>query len=340
MSGADPPSLIEKVASRLHAAAGHERLVIEPGPARPAVDPPAAAPPAPESRQEAPQPGPEAAPVPLPQDLAGGRWQRPPPRPVRRSAERLVDVTRLQAAGMLSPGTGASPLAEQFRIIKRPLLLAAFPENPLPSQKNANVIMVTSARPGEGKTFVAVNLAMSMALERDVKVLLIDADVHRSTALDALGVEAAQGLTHLLKDPTIDVSQVMIRALNVPHLTMVPVGERHPHATELFASQRMEQLIDSMATRYSDRVIIIDTPPVLASTEASVLALRVGQAVMVVQATHTSKRAVERATAMISACPSISLVLNKSKASIGTEEFGAYGYTYRRREDQKLKKGA
>src|SRR5262249_48387655 len=137
-----------------------------------------------------------------------------------------------------------------------------------------------------------------------------------------------------------DLSQVMIRALNVPHLTLLPVGGRDQHATELFASQRMEQLLNEVARRYRDRVIIIDTPPVLASTEASVLALHVGQSVIVVEATRTSRRAVDRATAMIASCPSISLVLNKSKSTLGNEEFGAYGYTYRRNEENKRAMGA
>lgn len=249
-------------------------------------------------------------------------------RSLRRSAERPVDIATLRLNGMITPGVASTPVSEQFRIIKRPLLLKAFPEDRGERAKNANLIMVTSARPGEGKTFTAVNLALSIALERDVKVLLIDADVHRPMAMEVLGVEATIGLTELLTDPTVELSDVLLRASNVPNLTLLPSGKRDTHATELFASQRMERLIDDIASRYADRIVIIDTPPVLASSEPSVLSLRVGQIVMVVEAERTSRRAVDRSIELISACPNINLILNKSKSKIGADEFGAYGYSY------------
>jgi receptor protein-tyrosine kinase len=249
-------------------------------------------------------------------------------REVRKSAERAVDIAKLRSNGMITPGDDSTFIAEQYRIIKRPLLLKILPDNRGEMTKNANLIMVTSARPGEGKTFTAVNLALSIALERDLKVLLIDADVHRPRALDVLGITADRGLTELLSDPNVDLSDVLIRASNVPNLTVLPSGKRDALATELFASQRTERLIDEIASRYADRIVIIDTPPVLASSEPSVLSLRVGQVVVVVEAERTSRRAVDRATELLSGCPNISLVLNKSKSKIGADEFGAYGYSY------------
>jgi receptor protein-tyrosine kinase len=251
-----------------------------------------------------------------------------PQQKQRRSTERAVDIAKLRLNGMIIPGDESTQVAEQYRIIKRPLLLKAFPDDRTERTKNGNLIMVTSARPGEGKTFTAVNLALSIALERDLRVLLIDADVHRPRALDALGIQADKGLTELLSDPGVDLSDLLIRASNIPNLTILPSGKRDTHATELFASQRTERLIDEIASRYSDRIVIIDTPPVLASSEPSVLSRRVGQIVVVVEAERTNRRAVDRATDLLSGCPNINLVLNKSKSKIGADEFGAYGYSY------------
>lgn len=329
MPGLDHASLIEKAADRLRAGQEDPRSLVERAAQRleghgPAVAvPPAVQPDLATARRSPPsQVFGTQAPTPPPAAAA------PPPEPPRRSGECTIDLVRLHQQGMITPGADTSPIAEQFRIIKRPLLLKAFPEDPRDRVKNCNLVMITSARPGEGKTFTAVNLALSLALEKDIKVLLIDADVHRPMALNVLGVEARRGLTELLLDPSIDMADVMVRAQNIPNLSLLPSGARDPHATELFASQRMEQLIDGVATRYADRIVIIDTPPALASTEPGVLALHVGQAVVVVEAERTSRKAVERATELISACPNINLVLNKSKSKIGGDEFGAYGYSY------------
>lgn len=326
MPGLEHTSLIEKVADRLRSQPDAARSLVERAAQR--IDALAPTPPGPGPETGRRQGGVAATGFAPPPTSAAAASAAPPPAPPRKSAECVIDLAQLRARGMITPGADTSPIAEQFRIIKRPILLKAFPENPADRTPNCNLVMVTSARPGEGKTFTAVNLALSLALERDIKVLLIDADVHRPMALNVLGVTAAQGLTELLLDPKLDMADVMVRAQNIPNLTLLPSGARDSHATELFASQRMEQLIDGIASRYPDRIVIIDTPPALASTEPGVLALHVGQAIVVVEAERTSRKAVERATELIAACPNINLVLNKSRAKIGSDEFGAYGYSY------------
>lgn len=283
-------------------------------------------------RQSAEGPsGPAAAQAPA-SGAATDRPARGERFPPGRSVRQPLDFARLDREGMITPQAGYSPLAEQFRIIKRPLLLDAF-KRPPPRQGNANVLMVTSARPGEGKTFVACNLALSIAQEHDYSVLLLDADVRHPSVAAVLGIAAGRGLTDMLADPSVDPGDAMIRAANLPNLAVVPAGREGAGAPELFASQRMARLLDEFAGRYPDRITIIDTPPVLASSEPSVIALHAGQTLMVVEADKTNVRAVQSALALLRQCPSISLVLNRARDSLGAEEFGQYGYAYADRGD-------
>lgn len=233
-----------------------------------------------------------------------------------------IDLVRLQVAGYVTPQSERTRISEEYRVIKRPLLLNAFArgEHRIP---NGHLIMVTSARPGEGKTFTSLNLAMSMASERELFVLLIDADVHRGTLMRELGVKAEKGLVDLLVDDSLTLHDTLVRT-NVPNLTLLPSGMQHSEATELLASQRMSKLMNDIATRYPDRVIIIDTPPVLASSEAGVLGLLVGQVVMVVEWGSTTRQAVEQALPLIGTCQNINFVLNKATFYVGSDRFGMY----------------
>lgn len=239
-----------------------------------------------------------------------------------------IDLVKLQMAGMVTPNADRKRIVEEFRIVKRPILNAAFAagENKI---RNGNLIMVTSARPGDGKTFSSVNLAMSMASERDINVLLVDADVvnyHRDkSVMSMLGVSERRGLLDVLNDPTTDLADVLLRT-NVPNLSLLPAGSVAINPTELLASNRMGEVVEELAQRYPDRVIIFDTPPVLATSEPSVLAMHVGQVVFVVEAEKTSRKAVEASLSLIRSCQHISLVLNKADYEAGTEKFGAYYY--------------
>ena len=269
---------------------------------------------------------PEPPTAPRPERTAEKAAAAPQPSPAilksRSSKQANIDLVRLQLAGMITPRGERSHISEEFRIIKRPLLLQAFSDEG--RSQNAHLIMVSSARPGEGKTFTAVNLAMSIASEPDLNVMLVDADVHNPSVLPLLGLSAEQGLVDLLSDDSIDLSDVLIRIGNIPNLSVLPSGHPNPRTTEMLASHRMVSLVGDIARRYTDRVVIIDTPPVLASSEPSVIALHVGQALMVVEAEKTSQRAVESALSLLSKCPNINLLLNKSKISVGSEQFGSY----------------
>jgi receptor protein-tyrosine kinase len=228
-----------------------------------------------------------------------------------------LDKDRLRAAGYVLPGE-QSLVAEEMRVIKRPLLLDAF-AGTAPREGRSHVIMVTSALPGEGKTFTAVNLALSLVSEPDIRVLLIDADMAQTSIPGLLGFQAERGLVDVLRDPSIDLADVMVRT-NYDNLSILPGGKQIADANELFASARMTQFIGEIARRYNDRVIILDSPPVLARSEPSVLAMHVGQIVFVVQAERTSEVAVREGVGMVSACKKVSLVLNRVATPIGSQQ--------------------
>lgn len=247
-------------------------------------------------------------------------------RPDGSTSRRVqIDHDLLTASGMISTRSEHSQIAEEFRLIKRPLLLKAF-EDRGAGGRPKNLIMVTSARPGEGKTFSAINLAMSIALERDLTVMLIDADIARPSIPSALGVEADLGLMDLVADPSLNMSDVLLRT-DVENLALLPAGRPHHLATELFASERMESMVADITRRYPDRVIIVDSPPVLLSSVPGVLALHVGQIVFVVQAEKSTQVAIDGALGLVSACENIHLLLNRARNIGGSEKFdGYYGY--------------
>ncbi len=266
---------------------------------------------------------------PRPVPGTGRPTEVPPVEPRREEAQPFeahksveIDFDRLDERGMVTPKSHRSLIAEEFRMVKRPLLNLALAEGE-GAVRNGNLIMVTSARPGEGKTFTSINLALSLASERDIQVLLIDADSKQSTMLSELGIDAEGGLVDVLAGDPPTVEHVMLKT-NLPNFMVLPAGRAHPHATELLASREMEALIERLASQSRRRIIVFDAPPVLASSEATVLAQHVGQSVVVVEAEGTNRRALEGTLALITACPSINLLLNKSKFSLGSEYFGAY----------------
>lgn len=247
-----------------------------------------------------------------------------PVAPARRSREVALDLARLEREGYLVPSQARSELAEQLRIIKRPLL-ANTRDAEARAIPRANLIQVVSAMPGEGKTFFAVNLAMSIAMEVDHSVLLVDADVLRPSVLARLGVEPAPGLMDVL-DPkqNLTLADVMLRT-DVPKLSLLPAGTAHAKSTEMLASTAMAELLDELASKYSDRIVVFDSPPLIPTTESRVLASRVGQVVMVVEAEHTTHAQVTQAFAAVEQCPVVLSVLNKCAGGGGR---GGYGYYY------------
>ena len=234
-----------------------------------------------------------------------------------------INLTRLNQMGMVTQDGGRTAVAEDFRIIKRPLLRQARGEGGTPPIRHGNLIVVTSAMAGEGKTYCAVNLAMSIAMEMDITVLLVDADVARPSLLKVLGLPPEPGLMDMLLGDKTGLSDLILKT-NVPTLSILPSGRSHKHATELLASRNMSRLLTEIAERYADRIVIFDSPPLLMTTEASVLASQMGQILMVVESETTTQHAVKEALRRVEQCPHISLIYNKSKAFPGGEYYGYY----------------
>jgi len=256
----------------------------------------------------------------------------PAPSPVQEAARvqrpavgaQSIDWGKLRLGGMIVPNAEPTRVTEEFRIIKRPLIAFAG-DRSADRAPRSNIILVSSAKPREGKTYVAINLAMSLASERDLNVLLIDADCHHPSIPERLGIKADQGLLDVLQDASLDLGSVLIRT-DCPNLSILPSGRRVPESTEIMASQRMADLMDEISERYRDRIIVIDTPPVLSTSETSVLARHVGQVLFVVEAHATGAAQVQEAVSLISVCPHISVVLNKREIAADDGTFGVYSY--------------
>lgn len=246
----------------------------------------------------------------------------PPKKPVFTSRRVELDVQAMAQAGIIDPNSPRSEIADQYRVIKRPLIKNAMGKG-ASVIANGNLIMVTSALPGEGKSFTSINLAMSIATELDNTVMLVDADVARPSVMRMLGLPDGPGLLDLVLDDQMDMSSVLLKT-NVDKLTILPSGTPHPRATELLASDAMVRLLEDMAARYPDRIIVFDSPPLLITTESRVLATHMGQVVLVVHAGKTLQSEVKQALATIDACPVKLLLLNRSSSLFK----GGYGYNY------------
>ena len=262
-----------------------------------------------------------------PQDIEQARpIEMPVPNNLSRTFSNRVeiDLDAISASGLLVPQATRSQLADEYRVIKRPLIANAMGRSSATIQ-NGKLIMITSALPGEGKSFTAINLAISIAMELDNTVMLVDADVSRPSVLNMLGLPPAAGLLDVVVKNSVDISGVLLRT-NIEKLSILPSGTAQARATELLASDAMIRLLDDMSGRYSDRIIIFDSPPLLLTTESRALATHMGQIVVVVNAENTAQAAVKQAVAAIEACPVKMMVLNQARQS-STDGYG-YGYGY------------
>ncbi len=238
-----------------------------------------------------------------------------------KSKRLALNFTKLRHYGIITPDDRKTTITEQFRVIKRPLLMNSFNKE----VKNGNLIMVASALAGEGKSFCAINLAMSIAMEMDHTVLLIDADVARPMIPKILGLGTDKGLLDVLLDDKLDMTEVLIKT-NIEKLTVLTAGRSHPNANELLASQSMGLLLKELVQRYEDRIIIFDSPPLLLTSEARVLASQMGQIVLVVEAEKTSQQTVKEALRQIESCEIVNLVYNKARSFSDKDLYVTYDH--------------
>ncbi|MBC7982674.1 MAG: AAA family ATPase [Candidatus Obscuribacterales bacterium] len=248
------------------------------------------------------------------------------PTAVPRSTKTLViDRSLLRAAGLLSPESQERQIADEYRQIKRPLIAKIFGLGGVPRLENGHLIMMASAVPGDGKTFSSINLALSIAMEKDISILLVDADVAKPHISTIFGVNKEPGLLDVLRDEKINVESVVL-ATNVPRLSILSAGTPSETATEFLASERMRQVVEQLGANDPNRIVLFDSPPLLLTSESRVLAGIVGQIVLVVCAGRTPQQAVFDTLDLLGEGKSIGLVLNQSDERSGSSyRYGYYG---------------
>ena len=245
-------------------------------------------------------------------------------------APYILDLDSLEEKGHVSIRSRRSQINEEYREIKRKLLANAF--GAISSTlHNSNIIMVTSGRPSEGKTFTASNLALSIAAEQDKTVLLVDADVLKPNVLNTLQLEKRPGFMEYLTGDVDDVADV-IYPTNIDKLKIIPAGKSHHLSTELLASQKMHETVDEFANRYADRVVIFDTPPLIGINESAILANFAGQAVVVTEEGKSKIADVRHAVERLNPDMAIGFVVNKS-VNNDADGTGYYGYYYAERSE-------
>ena len=246
---------------------------------------------------------------------------RPSIQPVQR-----VDRERLRERGFIIPEGPVTGLSEEFRIIKRQLLLAANGDDDNEPLEHGKRILVCSALPAEGKTYSSINLALSIAAERDNDVLLVDADFAKPSVLSSLGIQGKRGLMDALADPAVAIEDLIIQT-DIPGLSVLPAGSRINNDTEILASSRTRNVLDRLTRNNPSRIVIFDSPPALAASPASELAMHVGQCVVVVRADKTTESALNDALSLLAGCDNIQLLLNGVRFSPTGRRFGSYyGY--------------
>lgn len=292
------------------------------------------APKLPEPREQAPVSSEAAEPAqpvqrvatPARPSLAPPAFEGIPARQSFRGSFHPIDRKHLREQCLIEPEGPVTGLLEEFRIVKRQLLLTAAESRAGRGAPHGNRILVCSSHPGEGKTFCAVNLALSMAAEKDTEVLLVDADFAKPSVLSALGLPGGRGLMDALDDPSIAVEDCII-GTDIAGLFVLPAGNSTGHDTELLASAYTAEVLARLTSQSPNRIVIFDSPPVLAASPASELAHHVGQALMVVRADQTGEAALRDAVGILSGCEDIKLLLNCTRFSPTGRRFGTYyGY--------------
>jgi exopolysaccharide/PEP-CTERM locus tyrosine autokinase len=237
-----------------------------------------------------------------------------------------VDLNALRARSYLPEERMDRQFADYYRQIKRPLIEKALAAKTSTTSLDARIIMLSSALPGDGKTFTSINLALSMARERDLSVLLVDADIPKPNVSEIFGVQSEPGLADALVDDDLRIESLLM-GTNIRGLTLLPSGRPVDGAAELLTSDRMRQLLASLLAHNPRRLILLDSPPLLATSEARALLNVAGQVVLVVRAGQTPQHAVREAIALCDERQAGGVVLNQGYVakSEGYYGYGTYG---------------
>jgi protein-tyrosine kinase len=249
-----------------------------------------------------------------PDALSRGHWTMSP----------SIDTAALEGVGMVDWSCTRTRVSEEFRLVQHQILRSAFGPGAKPGY--SNVLMVTSARIGEGKSFISLNMAGGIARQGDHHVVLVDADSKQDSLCNGLGLAQARGLLDLAANPKLDVAPLLVGS-PIEQFSILPIGRNRKRDAELFSSKEMSRLIQNLGHRYADRLLILDAPPCLSTGDPAAIAQSVGQILFVVEAERTRRDEVEASLDLIQVCPNIALVLNKQKVS-SRYTFGAYSSYY------------
>ena len=247
------------------------------------------------------------------QDWAVGRTSPRPP----------IGIPLLMRAGMIEWGRKRSRISEEFRIIQGQVLRthAGIADGGVPG---ANLVMITSARPSEGKSFTALNLGCAIASYGETPVLLLDADAKHNSISALLGLSAETGLLDLASDPKLDSASLVVRT-DVPFFSVLPIGAGGANKEELSASLPLANTVARLGREFPGHVVVLDAPPCMVSSDPSTLAPVVGQVILLIEAQRTQRGEIDAAVEMVGTCETVSLVLNKIRSRAG-DTFGADGY--------------
>lgn len=264
-----------------------------------------------------PSPRPEPQPAPVAEA----------PRPIRRAVSATartasIDRDRMRAEGFLLPEGSPGPLAEELRLVKRHLLHAMAARKGAARAKD-RCVLIASGQPGEGKTYCALNLALSLAGEQEVDVLLVDGDFAKPEILARLGIEAGPGLVDAILDPDADPESFVL-GTDIDGLSILPAGRQANNVPELLASERTREMLAALAAADPRRLILFDSPPALMASSAGVLASHVGQVLVVVRADQTTESDLKETIGLLSASSDIALVLNGAGFAASGRRFGTY----------------
>ena len=251
----------------------------------------------------------------------------PEPRPFALRADGAAPIDReaLIAAGFVVPGGQVTGLAEEFRLIKRQLL-AGVERRVSQADEKRRVVLITSAQPDEGKSFCAINLALSLSGEQGIEVLLVDGDFSKPDLLQTLGIASGPGMVEALEHPHLNPEDYVIRT-DVPGLSVLPSGRKANNVPELLASDRTREVLAKLIASDRRRIVLFDSPPALMASPASVLAGHVGQVLVVVRADRTTEADLRETIGLLSGCDHVGLVLNGAGMAVTGRKFGAYdGY--------------
>jgi protein-tyrosine kinase len=360
----EPDHLVERLAARLGGVGG---LGSSPDGAPDARGPdhaPVPPPPQVDAELQAPEPADAMDDLPPPPPLEGdhapeiqaaeNRAQRQPgagalvlERPVRQQRPRsedlpaapgvnldtmvpaplTLDLVTLERAGMVVGRKARTRISEEFRVTVGQILRSVRGSY-TPGRGAGNLVMVTSARPGEGKSFSSLNIAGSIAQHTQREVLLVDIDAKQNALSDQLGIGDRPGLIDLALTPNLRIEDTIVRTI-IPNLSFLPVGVRRVDSLEGGAegtvARPITALIERLGRRFANHIVLLDAPPCLSTSDPSTLAPFVGQVVMVVEAERTQRSEVLAALDLIKACPTITLMLNKIRVTT-SYTFGAYHY--------------